>query len=362
MSKIIKLSNGNYRIQVYDKYGTRHRLIFNKKYEAEAYIRKIETEKNDDKLVRAKIYLARVTFEKAYEDFWAGKLMLAPKSVQKYNAIIKQIDKFRISQGLEYIDEFDRHHADLFKTLLVESSAAAKTINTYIMCLKAIFIEQINRDNIVHNPTGHLKSVPKPSKTLLQREEEYYSEDEIKKFFNQKIDPVYKTALLGLFLTGMRFEELANLTWEFVDLEQRMIKIRTRKEFQTKTPSSERDIPISNFLFGEIKKLVPKEKTSFVFHSKFNSKLSERTLLTVCKRIAENAGISKTATLHKFRHTFTSLLSQMGVSLEVREYLLGHRPQLMTLHYTKLDPRKYHGEVSLLDNLIRRGNDDKRIK
>ncbi len=319
MSSIKKLTNGQYRIQVYDQYGKRHRRTFPKRYEAETYIRKIESEKNEDRLVRAKLIKSRVSFEKAFKDFWGNRINISAKTIQKYKTELEQIDNFRCSQNLEYIDEFTREHADIFKTLLVESGAAPKTINSYLMRLKTVFKEQVNRDNLTRDPTSHLVSIPKRQKTMLQREQEYYTENEIKAFFEQNIDSVYRKALVGLYLTGMRFEELANLTYEGIDMEKRMIQVRSRGAFKTKTPTSERDIPISDLLYKILEER--SDKDTLVFPSKSGSKLSERTLLTVCKKIAEEAKLKKTATLHKFRHTFTSLLSQYGVAYEVREYL-----------------------------------------
>ncbi|MHB1688084.1 MAG: tyrosine-type recombinase/integrase [Ignavibacteriaceae bacterium] len=360
MSTIKKLSNGNYRVQVYDQFGKRHRHTFNKKFESDAYLRKIESEKNDDRLVRAKLVKSRVLFDKAFADFWSTKIGLSQRTVQKYKAELEQINNFRISQNLEYVDQFERLHADTFKSMLVKSGAAPKTINSYLMRLKSIFREEVNRDSIIRDPTSHIVSVPRTRKTMLQREDEYYTGDEVKVIFSQQIDPAYRTALIGLYLTGMRFEELANLTWEGLDFVNRMIMVRSIGEFTTKTPTSERDIPMSDMLYSILEGSAGNSNSGYVFPSKSGSKLSERTLLTVCKRTANRAGIKKTATLHKFRHTFTSLLSQMGVAYEVREYLLGHKPTgSLTGHYTKLNPKKYHSIVGLLDKVLEGSDDNK---
>jgi integrase/recombinase XerD len=189
---------------------------------------------------------------------------------------------------------------------------------------------------------------------MLQRDTEYYTEQEVKAFFQQEVDPVYRKAFLGLYLTGMRFEELAHITYEYLDLEKRMIMVRSREDFRTKTTTSERDIPISDMLLSVLKESLHENTSEYVFPSKKGGKLSERTLLAECKRTAKKAGIKKTATLHKFRHTFSSLLSQLGVTYEIREYLLGHKPTgSLTSHYTKLNPGKFHQVVSILDAIIK---------
>ena len=50
MSNIKKLANGRFQSQIYDRYGKRHRRTFEKKMEAEEYIRKLETAKTNERL------------------------------------------------------------------------------------------------------------------------------------------------------------------------------------------------------------------------------------------------------------------------------------------------------------------------
>ena len=359
MSKIIKQSNGKFRIQVYDELGKRHRLAFAKKSEAESYIRKIDAHKHELSQIKHELIKIRVHVTSAVSDFWIGKIDIRPKTRQKYEAEISQFMEFCKMNGISYIDEFSREHADKFRALLISSNASPKTINSYLSRLKSVFEEQINRDSIIRNPTSHLKNLPMKRKTLLERENEYYTENEVQKFFQQDIDPIYRDVLVSLFLTGVRYEELAHLTWARIDFGKRLIMVRSTEGFITKTPSAERDIPISGHLYKLLQERASNSKAEFVFPSRTGAKLSERTMLEVCKRIAEAAGIMKNATLHKFRHTFSSLLSHHSISYEVREYLLGHKPNgSLTGHYTKLDPNKLHYVVNILDEILEGKNDN----
>ena len=352
MSKIIKLSTGKYRVQIYDHLGKRHRITFARKSEAEDFIRKIEFQKHQQQQIERRLIKARVPIDQAIADFWVDKTTIRNKTRQKYKYEILQFESFCKGLGINYIDEFSRKHADQFKQRLLDSEAAPKTVNSYLSRLRAIFSEQVNRDNIVRNPASHIKNISLTAKTLLQKENEYYTEQEVKAFFQQEIDLIYRFAFIGLYLTGMRFEELANLTWERVDMEKRMLCIRSTERFITKTPSAERDVAMSNKLYKMIHEKCSNHFSEYVFPSKNGAKLKERTLLSVCKRTAKKAGIMKNSTLHMFRHTFNSLLAQYGISYEVREYLLGHKPKgSLTSHYTKLDPTKYHSTISLLDKI-----------
>lgn len=352
MAKITKLKSGKYRIQVYDEYGKRYRNVFQDKASAKAFITKIEMNKYKSKLVKLNLIEPDYSFETAIAEFVESKQGLRKKSIQKYNGVVNELNNFLNTQRIKNLNEFNRNYADLFRRKLVESGASPKTINFYLSTVKSIFNDQVNKDKLAKNPFSHIKRVRAKVKTLKDRENEYYTSDELVQFFNKAKRTVYYYPFVGLYLTGCRFEELSTLQWKSVDFENRVIKIRCDEQFTTKTISSERDIPISNYLHKVLIELRKISKSNYVFSSIKNEKLSERTLLARCKVIAKAAGISKNTTLHKFRHTFSSLLAQKKVNLEIRQYLLGHKPQNMTSHYTKLDVGKFHNEVNLLDDVF----------
>ena len=352
--KITRLKTGRYRVQIYDEFGVRRRHSFAKKGDAEAYLAKVVKAKRDKELLRHKLAKRRIPFEQVIADYWSNKTLLSLKTRQKYQCELRFVEDFIQHYKVTYLDEFKREHADLFRDVLIANSASPKTVNSYIARLKALLNEQVDRDNLVKSPASHLKNVPLKRKTLLEKEGEYYTEDEVRVFFLQKMSEEDKNAFLGLYLTGMRFEELSSLTWERIDFKDRMIKIRTTGEFTTKTPSSERDIPIANMLLDILTDQKQKEVSDYVFPSLEGKKISERTLLSVCKKVAKDAGIKKNAKLHSFRHTFSSLLSQAGIAFEVREYLLGHKPAgSLTWHYTKQNPVKFHYVVGILEDVIK---------
>jgi len=341
-----------YQGDVRDKYGNRKRKSFIKKTEATAFISKIEDEKSKEKLANVGLCSSPVQFEQVLDEAEKSKECLAPKSKIKYKGVYKVLRNFITESGISLVSDFSRAHADSFKETLIASGAAPKTINFYLTAIKAFFRDLELRDLIAKNPFDHVKQEKLKRKNLLDREDDYYNEQEIKAFFKVLMDKSYRNAFTGLFLTGLRFEELSTLMWKRIDLGKKIIQIRTDASFTTKTVTSERDIPMSDTLFSLLSEMNMHRTSDYVFTSPGNTKLSERTLLTVCKVVASSAGISKNATLHKWRHSFSSHLAQAGVDYAIRQYLLGHKPQTMTDHYTKVDPAKLHNQVSKLDDLI----------
>lgn len=354
MGQIRKLSSGKYQADVFDSFGKRLRRNFLKKTDAQAYINLIEKVKYDTKLTNLNLIRKRKSITEAIDEARVSKDSLSKNSIKKYHNVFHQFELFILNNKLVWVDEFLPEHATLFSELLKDSNAASKTVNFYLMTIKAIFQDLLNMDYIQKNPFAHVKNMKSTIRTLKQREEEYYTENEILALLKVEVEQEYKEALLALYLTGMRVEELSSLKWQNIDLENKLIQIRTDTDFRTKTASSERDIPMSNLLFTLLKS---KQRVNrYVFPSRAGKKLSERTLLQVCKRAAKEAGINKNATLHKFRHTFNSHLTSNGISFEVRQYMLGHRPQTMTDRYTKLDPAHMQQYLECLDKVVEQLN------
>lgn len=350
MAKIRKLENGKYLVDVYDKTGKRIRKVFQREGDAKKYGNMIEKDKYDNQLYRAGIQEEKITLRKAIDEFMEEKSHLQPKTIDKYNNQFRQLEGFAYSNKITYVNEFTKMHADEFKRKLLSADPSAKTANDYLTTAKSLFKEQALRDRIIKSPFEHVKKVKVKSKTLIQRENDFYNEAEIKSFFAQEIDPMYRRALLGLFLTGCRFEELANLKWDTsIDWDRKMFFIRTTDEFTTKTETSERDIPITNLLFKELQDQKDKTSSEYIFPSLKGVKMPERTLLKQCKDIAKKAGITKNATLHKWRHTYASMTERLELSFETRQYLLGHSPSNMTAHYTKVDVSNLHEKLSELE-------------
>jgi len=352
MGTIKKLKNGKHKVDVRDANGNRIRKIFDNRSDAAAFISKIGMEKYKGKLAKAGLDTTPAQFEVVINEAVKGKESLAPKSLSKYKGVYTVFQKFISETSISLVSDFSRAHADSFKDVLVASGASPKTINFYLMAVKSLFKDLVLRDLIDKNPFDHVKLERLKRKNLLDRADDYYDEKEIKAFFAESMLPAYRVAFIGLFLTGLRFEEFSSLIWKRIDLEKKIIQIRSDASFTTKTVTSERDIPISDKLFNLLSDMNKFRASDYVFTSPSNTKISERTLLSVCKAVASSAGITKNATLHKWRHSFNSHLAQAGVDYTIRQYLLGHKPQTMTDHYTKVDPAKLHNQVSKLDVLI----------
>ena len=362
MAKVTKLDNGKYQVQVYDQYGKRLRPTFDKKGDADAFMTMVEKIKHDNKLVKVGLRKQRITFTQALGEFKQTKQQLRPKSIQKYNNVIRQFGLFVESLNITYLDEFNVDHATQFYNALISQkpdptgntdkiiTPKPKTVNFYIATVKAFFVEEFIKQRIPRSPMLHIKN-----QRVEKKSPDFYTIDELDKFFKQEMPVAYRNAFIGLLNTGCRIEELAHLTWDNVDMKNKLIHIRARGEFKPKTEKSERTIPMNDILYDLIVQISSNKLSDiYPFCSIEGKILRERRLLDACKKYAGKAGITTKAKLHKFRSTFASHLVQSGVPLERVQELLGHSTITETQkHYAKLKTDMMHDDVNKITNLIK---------
>lgn len=353
---IRKTKNNSWTVDVYDSTGRRLVKRFSKKSDALEFEILINNKKREDKLIGADLRKTRIPIKIVTDDFLLTKETLRPKSKQKYKNVISQFTEFCRLYNIEFLDQFTNDSATRFYNIITgltgnieeKDRPKPKTVNFYLATVRALFKSEVIKEHITKNPFDHIKNL-----RVEKKHPEYYSKLEIENFFNQEMDSHYRDAFLGFLNTGCRFEELANLTWEDIDLNKRLIYIRPKVGFQTKTINSQRSIPMNNTLYEIIsRRAIDKKSDRYVFCFPDGKKLKERKMLRTCKTIAASAGINGRVFLHKFRHTFASHLIQNGVAIEAIQKLLGHSSIVETMVYAHLRTESLHNQVGILDEII----------
>ena len=168
--------------------------------------------------------------------------------------------------------------------------------------------------------------------------------------------------------TGIRTGELVGLTWDSVDLKNRMITIDKSLEYRhsrgtweagpPKTPSGYRKLPLTSKAYGILLKLynakdIRKESESLDMQLEFKDRitgeirvldmknlvfLSDRTGMPVKNssydthlyKLCEEAGI-KPISMHVLRHTYATRAIERGVSPKALQKLLGHASLYVTM-------------------------------
>ena len=274
-------------------------------------------------------YLSEITTHELFERF---------REMKK-----KRISKRTWDDYVSYLRFWEeKHTTKKFKTLSrldieralqeLSQSLAPKTVNGYLSALKQLYRYAEELRVIGVNPAENIKKFQEiPRKTPR-----FFTKDEIKAILNLCND-YYRDLFLVLLYTGLRRDELRFLEWSDVDFKNKVIKVRNKENFSTKTKKG-RTIP----MHPEVEKILKKRKKDnprLVFPSPRNKykpvkKDSWRAKLV---RILKKLNIQN-ANLHTFRHTFASWLVMEGIDLPTVAQLMGHSDIKTTMIYSHLAP------------------------
>lgn len=141
-----------------------------------------------------------------------------------------------------------------------------------------------------------------------------------------------------LFSCGLRVSELVNLRLSDLYIEEQYIRVMGKG-------SKERLVPISGRALHELRlwfidrntmNIKPGEQ-DYVFLNRRGAHLTRTMILIMIKRLALEAGITKTISPHTLRHSFATALLEGGADLRIIQEMLGHESIGTTEIYTHVD-------------------------
>ncbi len=152
-----------------------------------------------------------------------------------------------------------------------------------------------------------------------------------------------KPMMLVSLHTGLRYGELANLTWDDVHLDRAILTIHGFKAKSQKT----RHIPLNSAAMEVLAAWNTQrmETSPLVFPSRDGGPFDN--VRSSWEEVLKDAGITKFR-WHDMRHTFASWLVMRGVDLNTVRELLGHSDYQMTLRYAHLAPEHKAAAVARL--------------
>jgi len=226
---------------------------------------------------------------------------------------------------------------------VMEHQTRPRTLQSRISCLKS-FCRFCAKENWITNEFMAGIQAPKIDKKLPV----YMKLVELQQLFRFLEADQRKFALRNhvmfklLATTGMRRQELVDLTWEQIDLEWNTIRIYGKGNKERVLPLHPIVLPLIQEFREKLEpsQLHPKEP---VFTNYLGESIDPRGLHRIFKEILQHAGLPPHRfILHHLRHTFATLLlrTQAGsTKMDIRtlQELLGHESLATTSIYTHVD-------------------------
>lgn len=300
------------------------------------------------------------------------------REIHKNNITAVTYDRYLASYD-QIVKEFGHVRVAELNTIMIQEyinqlnirRCSRSTMNKILSLLKIYYKYLISMHTVTYNPTFGViipneKTVNKKTKqvqALTKEEQEKFLSVAFSCCKNGKPRYRYRYLYLLLMNTGLRIGEAIALTKTDVDMEHRLIHVRSsismvRKEaldknelldtistkyvmvvHDTKTKTSERDIPMNDAAYEAAEHILKycSAKNSFLFvTTKEGGVVNTRSINQNLIAIAKQAGISQFG-VHTLRHTFGTNLSDAEVPSREIADLMGHRYTTVTQKYIHKD-------------------------
>jgi len=146
--------------------------------------------------------------------------------------------------------------------------------------------------------------------------------------------------------TGLRLGELLSLEWLDVDFKMRVLQVRNKETFKTKSGKN-RVLPMAEVVYNTLIKRFGRltSEHTLIFANK-GKRWSAEYISKKFKRYVRACGLNERLHFHSLRHTFCSWLAQANVSLYAISKLAGHSQTKTTEIYAHLQSDSMHGLVN----------------
>jgi len=260
----------------------------------------------------------------------------APATIKKYGPALYSFSKFCKSFGVTLPVQLEQRLLDQFRSKLKdEISESTRYHHTKLVNQFGKYLE---RSRIISKNPFSLAGYRAPEKKTLP----FFTLKEVEEILN--IANLYERRIFESFaFTGLRFNELAFLTWDDVDLKANQLSVTPKGNFRIKNRKP-RIVPIHDRVHDILKSMPRNHK--WVFTARRSKKypdgsgqIKERRILEQIKRVCLKMCIK--GCLHSFRHFFASYCANRSVPPMVLMKWLGHSDLKMLIDtYYHLDEKE----------------------
>lgn len=213
-------------------------------------------------------------------------------------------------------------------------------------CLRNALNRAIDWDIISKNAAAKAAA---PKRDQERREIQPFDQDELKRFLEAIRGDRFEALYVLALSTGLRQGEALGLTWEDLDLDRGILRVRMQLQrdgdgvlgrAKPKTEKSRRDLPLLPevvvLLRGHREAQTVRSLDGYVFTASSGQPLDGVNVTHRFQRVLKRAGL-RTMRFHDLRHSAAAMLRAQGAPLDYVSRVLGHSDVRLTaniyMHY-----------------------------
>lgn len=277
-----------------------------------------------------------------YEMYITTELGLSKNTIENYlkdiNDYINYLTKYRKIDEPNLIQSNDvrGYMVSLKRKNLSASSMSRKlsSVKSFHSFLVKFHYANQNVAKVITNPKKE-KKLP----TVLSLSEV----DALLNTFNETtpLELRNKTMVELTYSCGLRVSELINLKLSSIHLQMQIIDVLGKGNKERIVPIGKKAIElIKKYLDEGRPKLTSTKLNDYLFLNNNGEPMSRQMFFIVIKEKAKEAGITKSISPHKLRHSFATHLLERGLDLRLIQELLGHADISTTEIYTHINSEK----------------------
>jgi len=210
-----------------------------------------------------------------------------------------------------------------------------KSLARYRSSIKNLFAFIVQKKGLETNPVEFVNT-PKTSQKLPN----VLDVDTITHLVNIPLESeiaIRDKAIIELFYSsGLRLTELSQLHWHNIDFDQSLVTVLGKGNKQRVVPLGKKAADALQ-QWQSTALLWDTQKTRFVFISKRNTQLKQRSIQARIKYWAQRQGLWERVYPHLLRHSFASHILESSGDLRAVQEMLGHADISTTQIYTHLN-------------------------
>lgn len=149
-----------------------------------------------------------------------------------------------------------------------------------------------------------------------------------------------RAMLETMYASGLRVNELINLTIAQIDQKEMTLLIRGKGNKERIVPIGEYALEYIDRYVKEVRSKSPGARSPYLFLNRFGNRLSRQSFFLKVKKYAKAAGIRDDISPHTLRHCFATHLLENGAELRAVQEMLGHSKIGTTEIYTNISSRR----------------------